>query len=136
MAMRVFTSLMAVWFGFITIQPLYGAPCPHHQPALAELAHGLGQYSAASQGKMAASGHHMHHSPGDSGSGSEDPCRCLGACTDSAPVALTQAAVELIPAILAECTSVPAVAANQSASQPAAPHTLPFATAPPRLLLA
>ncbi|MEO9250350.1 MAG: hypothetical protein ABI322_04985 [Gemmatimonadaceae bacterium] len=130
-AARIFTSLVAVWFAFVTIQPPYGDPCPHHQPALAALAQALGADGIAPH-SMAA--HRTHGSSGHH-SGSHS-CNCLGVCCGAAPVAIAQPAVEWVPPALAMQESVGNTAPVARIIQTFAPHFLPFATAPPPTLLA
>ena len=133
MATRIFASLVAVWFGFVTIQPLYSAPCPHHQPALAALAQGLGS-SAAAPHSMAEHGTHglAGHEDRSGGHG----CHCIGACCGAAPVAVAQQLTEWVPTTLAEQIGVSTTAPLARAPRESPPHSLPFATAPPPSLLA
>lgn len=136
--MRVFASFVAVWFGFVTIQPLYGDPCPHHEPALAALAQGLGN---GMRGSDAVAGHEMsgsatHGMPDDHGSGHSHSCHCMGVCCGAAPVAIAEQSPKWAPAAIATQVSISnRVAVTVEPTQPA-PHSLPFATAPPRSLLA
>ena len=130
MATRVFASIVAVWFGFLTIQPLYADPCPHHQPALAELAQGLSIHRDASHARSASGTHAMpgmpgHHAPGD------QPCECMGAMCGTAPIALAQPVVAALPEVISARIETPAMLPVSLAPKAAPPHTLPFATAPP-----
>ena len=146
MAMRIFASMVAVWFGFITIQPLYGDPCQHHQPALAALAEGLGTHSRVGHimaehenisGNVSASGvHEMSGAASHEDHDHNHQCHCVGDCCSATPVAMVQPATEWVPAAIARRIAVDAIAPIAIAPQTAAPHTLPFATAPPRALLA
>ena len=135
--MRIFASLVAVWFGFVTIQPLYAAPCPQHQPALAELAGG----PAAAHASAALPGHEMSGGamgdmPGmPSGHGGSHRCHCMGVCCGAAPVAVMPQATQWLPAAPAAQTSVATRVAVTLARLPQADHSLPFATAPPAALL-
>ena len=134
MATRVFASIVAVWFGFLTIQRLYAAPCPHHQPALAELAQGMAMHPAA--GKSSGSGSYaMPGMPGQNGHDSHG-CECLGAMCGTAPIAIAQPVDSPLPETIAARIEVPAIASISPAPKAASPHTLPFATAPPPALLA
>lgn len=139
--MHMFASLMAVCFGFVTIQPLYGDPCPHHQPALAALAQGLGTGPGASHAMgahdgMAGGGEHgTHGAAGHGSSGDSHHCNCFGACCGVAPVALAQLPAAWVAVALARRVSVSSSAATARAPQPSPRHTLPFATAPPPALL-
>lgn len=141
MAMRVFAAMVAAWFGFLTIQPLYADPCPHHQPVLAELAHGLGAdagigQSMASHGGMPMDGANgMHNMPGHDGTATH-PCHCLGDCCGTTPVAVASSASRWVPAAIAARIELAALPAVFKVSASAPPHTLPFATAPPTALLA
>ena len=148
MATRVFASIVAAWFGFLTIQPLYATPCPHHQPELAELAQGLSihadaGHSRASTGRddsdmshVSASGSHaMHDMPGHHVPGSH-PCECLGAMCGTAPIAIAQAVARILPEIVTARIGMPTIASISPAPKVAPPYTLPFATAPPPALLA
>lgn len=139
MAMRIFASMVAVWFGFITIQPLYGDPCPHHQPALAELAAGLGAHSGAGHLMPAHgtdAGHMMAGTAGHEDHGVDHSCHCVGDCCSAAPVAMLPPATAWIPATIARRVSLQASAPVAQLPHTTAPHTLPFATAPPRVPLA
>lgn len=134
LATRVFASIVAVWFGFLTIQPLYAAPCPHHQPALAELAQGMSIHPAA--GKSSSSGSYaMPGMPEQHGHGSHG-CECLGAMCGTAPIAIAQSGAEQLAEIAIASIDMPAIASTSPAPKVAPPHTLPFATAPPPALLA
>lgn len=132
MVTRIFTSMVAVWFAFVTIQPVYGDPCPHHQSALAALAQGLG---ATGTNSHAMAAHGTHGSPGHDGSDGHG-CHCLGVCCGAAPVAIAQQPVEWVPSTRATQTGVAKTAPVARGAQNSAPHTLPFATAPPPTLLA
>ncbi len=148
LATRVFAATVAAWFGFLTIQPLYVAPCPHHQLALAELAQGLSIAAGAGHSMVSAGSeshemadmsagdaHSMHNMPGHNGPGSHQ-CRCLGAMCGSAPVGLAQSVARVLPAAITARMEVAAMPPVAHAPNAAPPHTLPFATAPPALLLA
>lgn len=130
---RVFASLVAVWFAFVTIQPLYGDPCPHHQPALAALAQGLGPRAG---GSHAMAEHGTHGSAGHDDSSGSHRCHCVGVCCGVAPVAVAQATANWVPAPRAEEISVSRCRPAARITQTSAPHTLPFANAPPPTLLA
>lgn len=141
MAKRLFASLVAVWFGFVTIQPLYASPCPHHEPALAALAQGFG----VSGGSPVRPSHGTHGTHGslvhDGGGGSDDGnhgshgCHCVGACCGAAPVAVASPTDQSVPSMLAEQIAVPKSPPIVRAPETAAPHTHPFATAPPIAVL-
>jgi hypothetical protein len=148
LTMRIFASFVAAWFGFVTIQPLYGAPCPHHEPELAALSQGLGH---GMRGSNAMAGHDMAGDaaptmPGDHGAGHSHShshsrnrncnCNCMGVCCGAAPVAIAQQSPQWAPAAIATQISIShRVAVTVEPTRPA-PHSLPFATAPPRSLLA
>ena len=147
LATRVLASIVAVWFGFLTIQPLYADPCPHHQPALAELAQGMAIHTDAGQamaaaavnhdvsGKPAANAHAMHGMPGHDGPGNQ-PCECLGAMCGTAPIAIAQTVVGSLPEIVTAEIATPAMPPISHTPKASPPHTLPFATAPPPAQLA
>lgn len=135
MATRIFASILAAWFGFVTIQPLYAAPCPHHQPALAELAQGMSMHPAAGATKATSGPHAMHNMPGHSGHDSQ-PCECLGAMCGTAPIAIAQAATVILPETVVARMEMAAISSSSAGPNAAPPHTLPFATAPPPALLA
>ena len=141
-AMRLLASFAAVWFAFVTIQPLYGDPCPHHQPALAALAQGLAtgsgnSHTMGAQGDMAAGmDHGTHGAAGHDGPHGSHQCHCLGACCGVAPVAFAQPRIEWVP--IAVATRIRLSSSTRRVTVPRAPqpHTLPFSTAPPPALLA
>lgn len=151
MVTRIFAATVAVWFGFLTIQPLYADPCPHHQPALAELAQGLGgiadvgrsmatraadSHDMSGMGDMSRSGAQgMPNTPGPDRSGGH-ACHCLGDCCGSAPVAIAQSSTRWVPDAKTGHADLAAMPGVASVAKAVPPHSLPFATAPPTTLLA
>jgi hypothetical protein len=89
------------------------ANCPHH---------GLPSQGA----DPAHAGHNEHSAPADH----SGPCTCLGQCQTSGGVPVpAPGTVEL--AVATPSTQLGAVPAQGAPRLPLAPHTLPFATAPP-----
>ncbi len=138
---RILTALTAVVFGFVSIQPLYADPCPHHEPAVAELTAGMSLASPMAEPAMAThgtEGAHNGHATHGGHAGRHDSggCNCLGACCGTAAVALAKLPAGVVAAIV----TLRAVPTPRSAIAPSGtprpPHTLPFATAPPASLLA
>jgi hypothetical protein len=141
MAMRFLASLVAALFVLATIQPLYGDPCPHHQPALAALAQAIGTahhggFAAGHHAALPGSSHGSHGSPANGDSGASHSCHCMGACCGAAPVAIAQQPEQWVPAAVAERIRLAASAPVIRAPRASAPHTLPDSTAPPSALLA
>jgi hypothetical protein len=140
--MRVLASLVAAMFAFVTIEPLYGAPCPHHQPALVALAQGPGavhftSHEMAGHHEMtAAAPHGTHGSPASGHSDISHECHCLGACCGVTPVAIAEQPEQWVPATVARRISLVSSAPAARLPHTSAPHTLPDCTAPPSALLA
>ena len=141
--MRFLAALVAVCFGFVTNQPLYDAPCPHHTPALAMLAEGLVSAHAQHQAHEeydahAMPGHASHLAHGSKGHdhGVNDVCHCLGACCVATPVALAQPTVQLVPGSVAVYVGATPLTDFARAPDGPTPYTLPLSTAPPVSLLA
>ena len=154
--MRVLASLVAAMFAFVTIEPLYAAPCPHHQPALVALAQGLGtahtttdakthapsdamSHTMAGHHEMAASTHGTHSTHGSPTSHHSDTsheCNCLGACCGATPVAVAEQPAHWVPMMVARRISLVSSAPDVRVPRTLVPHTLPDCTAPPSALLA
>jgi hypothetical protein len=137
--MRVLASLVAAMFAFVTIEPLYAAPCPHHQPALVALAQGLGathstSHEMAGHQEMSAAAPHGSHASGHSDISHE--CHCLGVCCGVTPVAIAEQPEQWVPARVARRISLVSSAPAARLPRTSSPHTLPDCTAPPSALLA
>jgi hypothetical protein len=140
LAMRVCAAFVAAWFGFITIQPLYADPCPHHQPALAAIAHAASAQSGSATrqesqtsmlgGMAMGDGQAMQGSSGNDTPASH-ACHCIGVWCGTAAVAMAQSPVAwaLIP--VAQHRAAPPTAPAVRSAHNDAPHSRPFSTAPP-----
>ncbi len=134
---RWLAVVLATSFGFVTIQPGFVAPCPHHEPALALLARGMAMPPAAMHDMDAMDLSHApdrpsspHHGHGHDHGG--DGCTCHGAsCSTHVSVAGVQA-VEWFTPDVAIATGIRAVAAATMPRTAPPPHTLPFHTPPPQ----
>lgn len=131
---RVFAALLAVWFGFTTIQPATAAPCPHHEPALVQLAAVMVHASSASTMHHAMMLHASHGSDGEHNHGSTHQCTCMGACCTIAAVAIVVPALTFAPPTIVIGTHHPLPPIALHARQ-FPPHTLPYPTAPPQSLI-
>ncbi len=140
MVTRILAATLAVCLAFVTIEPVYVAPCEHHAPALALI--------AAAQHMHGHAGHAGHagradHAEQMQGHGDHDPshsngggCGCLGACCTATSVAVAEPPVTVfVPAEQAIRVPLP-VHATAIAAPELREHLLPLATAPPTAQLA